>query len=207
MEHSRTITFFANGVAEYIDEFETHLLKYINPSESRYLITHELGTKTEKPHFHFVVEMDIKSYERFRDAILKKKLNLSAKNKQFGKVNEIRSVNKLLSYCLKDEGPKKTNIPSDEVKIFLEASFKKDKERDHIKDCIDRMADMPYQYEYSDTDILCKKIHILDYFKNKELDMDFRKCDRIWTKYLMKQKHLSSNTVYELMRQTFIKKL
>ena len=173
--------------------------------ESRYLIAHEISGVTKKSHFHFVVEMHIDEYTKFRDAVIKKHYKLS--KGQYGKVNNIRDVNKLLSYCLKDDGERRTNLQPDQVEEYLKKAFKRPEEKDHIEACLERMSSMPYQYQYTDTDILCKKICILEYFKNKELDCNFKKVDRIWNMYLMRQKHLSANTVYELMRQTFVKKI
>lgn len=189
---------------EELQNLEDKLKNYIQ-DESRYLIAHEIASVTKKSHFHFIVEFEIEDYNKFRDAIIRKHYGLTKGS--YGKVNDIRNINKLLSYCLKDDGERRTNFQPDQVEEYLKKSFKRPEERDHIIACLERMSSMPYQYEYTDTDILCKKICILQYFKNEELDCDFRKVDRIWNKYLMRQKHLSANQVYELMRQTFIKKL
>ncbi len=189
-----------------LQNLEDKLTGYLaSDGSQRYLIAHEIAGVTKKSHFHFIVEMEVEDYYKFRDAIIRKHYKLTKGS--YGKVNEIRAINKLLSYCLKDDGERRTNLPDDQVAEFIKKSFKRPVEKDHINACLQKMSLMPYQYEYTDTDILCKKIQILDYFKANDLDCDFRKVDRIWNKYLMRQKQLTSNQVYELMRQTFIKKL
>jgi hypothetical protein len=198
------ITFYMDLPLEELQLLEDKLKGYIE-IESRYLIAHEISGVTKKSHFHFVVEMHIDQYSKFRDAVIKKHYKLTKGS--YGKVNNIRDVNKLLSYCLKDDGERRTNLEPAQVDEFIKKSFKRPEEKDHIENCLQKMSLMPYQYEYTDTDILCKKICILDYFKSNELDCNFKKVDRIWNMYLMRQKQLTANQVYELMRQTYVKKI
>lgn len=196
----RVITFYADLPLDELDNLETYIKNYIDADESRYLIAHEIG-RSGKSHFHFVVEMEITQYNKFRDAILIKKYKLSAKKKQYGKVNEILKLNKLLSYCLKDKGAKRTNVPDEELQPYISASFRKNEEKEDMKECLEKIPKMPNKYEYTDSDILAKKIYIIDFYRKKKKSCNFNKCDRIFQDYLNQQEQLSSTQVYELMRQ------
>jgi hypothetical protein len=177
---------------------------------ARYLITHEYGSKTKKPHFHVVVEMTSEQYTKYADAILRKKYKLSGTKKEYGRVKQVRDVNKAISYILKDLAEEdaanrilgyNSNLPPDKLQEFLDNSYKKSEERDHIELAIATLPPLPHQYEFSDTDIICNKIMILDYFKKNKLDCNIQKVDRIFNMYLMRQEHLSTTTIYEIMRQ------
>jgi transcriptional regulator NrdR family protein len=194
------ITFYCDLPLEELDNLEQYLLKYIG--DGKYVIAHEVSTATAKSHFHVIAEFaELEQWDMFRNAILIKKYKLSAKNKQYGKVKKINDVNKMISYILKDDGPRRTNLQPDVVKEYLEASYKKQVDRDHVELAISSVPSMPYQYEYSDTDIICKKIVILEYFKKNDLDCNIAKVGRIFNMYLMRQKELSANQIYEIMRQ------
>ena len=141
-----------------LQNLEDKLKGYLaSDGSQRYLIAHEIAGVTKKSHFHFIVEMETEDYYKFRDAIIRKHYGLTKGS--YGKVNEIRAINKLLSYCLKDDGERRTNLPDDQVAEFIKKSFKRPQDKDHINACLQKMSLMPYQYEYTDTDILCKKIH------------------------------------------------
>ena len=109
----------------------------------------------------------------------------------------------MISYILKENDPEKRKHNLDEKLIdeYLTQSFKKDDDRSHIEICLDKMIPLGNDYQFSDTDLVCKKIQILDYFKTQNIDCNFNKVQRIFDMYLMRQKHLSSSTIYEIMRQ------
>lgn len=193
-------TFYCDLPLEELENLEQYLLKYIG--DGKYVIAHEISAVQQKSHFHVIAEFgELGQWDMFRNAILIKKYNLSAKNKQYGKVKKINDVNKMISYILKDDGPRRTNLEPDVVKEYLEASYKKQVDRDHVELAISSVPPMPYQYEYSDTDIICKKILILEYFKKNDLDCNISKVGRIFNMYLMRQKELSATQIYEIMRQ------
>lgn len=201
MDENRAIMFFCNGDVETIGDKEQHLNNYLTP-DSKYLITHELGTKTRKPHFHFMVEMEVAEYTKYADAILRKKYKLKGNKKEYGRVSKIRDLEHAIAYSLKDEGEKRTNMDPDSIQQFLEISYRKPAEKDHFENCLNGLIPWPHQYEFSDTDIICKKIQILEYFKNNKLECNFNKVQRIFDKFLMQQEHLSASTLYDIMRQT-----
>ncbi len=116
-------------------------------------------------------------------------------------LSEINDVNKMISYILKDDGPRRTNIDAALINEYLEASYKKSEDRDHIELAIQSVPHMPYQYEYSDTDIICRKIMILEYFKNNNLDCNIQKVDRVFNMYLMRHEKFSASMIYEIMRK------
>ncbi len=196
-----TITFYCDLELTEFDNLETYIKKYFTDPDAKYIIAHEISLVKQKSHFHVICEKF--EWNKFRDNILIKKYALKSKNKQFGKVRQINDVNKMISYILKENDPEKrrTNLEHNLIEEYLANSYKKSDDRSHIEICLDNMSDLPYQYEYSDTDLLCKKIHILQYFKNNDLECNFNKVQRIFDMYLMRQKNLSANTIYELMRQ------
>lgn len=210
MDQSKTITFYIDLPPGELVQLEHYLLRYIDKDENKYLITHETSSVSKKSHYHFVVEMDNKKYENFRDNIIKKKYNLSArkdkegKGKQYGKVNKIRDVNAMISYCLKDEGPRRTNLGETEIEDFLRASFKKDEEKEHIQACIEGMPKLTITYSINieqdmELEIKCRKIWIIEYFKKNNLEINWSKCNRIFDLYLLKQ-DISADRTYEFMR-------
>lgn len=209
MDHTRVIMYYCNGERQFIQEFTSHLMKYLD-DDAKYLVTHELGTQTKKPHFHALAEMTSEQYTKYADAILRKKYKLTGSKKEYGRVKQVRDCNKAISYILKDldkDNPDNqilgynSNLPPDQIQEFLDKSFRKNEDRDHIELAIDSVPQLPYQYEYSDTDIICKKIQILEYFKNNNLDCNIQKVDRIFNMYLMRHEKLSANQIYEIMRQ------
>ncbi len=191
------LTFYAHLPLAELDNLESALLSYID--ESRYLIAHEISQVKKISHFHVIAEMDNNQWEHFRNNIIIKRYSLKAKNKQYGKVKKINDVNKMISYCLKDDGERRTNIPDDEIQEFLKNSYKKPEDRDHIQVCIQSIPALEYKYSYSDTDILIKKVQIIEYFKNNDLEINYNKCNRIFDMYLLKQK-LSASQIYDIMR-------
>lgn len=209
MDQTRVIMYYCNGERQFINEFTSHLMNYLD-DESRYLVTHEIGSKTKKPHFHVIAEMSNEQYTKYADAILRKKYKLSGSKKEYGRVKQVRDCNKAISYILKDLAEKdaatrmlgyNSNLPDDVIVEFLEKSFKKSEDKDHIELAIESVPQLPYQYEYTDTDIICRKIMILEYFKNNNLDCNIQKVDRIFNMYLMRHEKLSANQIYEIMRQ------
>ncbi len=200
MNPERTLMFYCIGEVSTIDAKLDDLRKYI-PDESRYLITHEIGSATKKPHFHVIAEMQVEEYKKYADAVLRKKYQLLGNKKEYGKVNKINDINKAISYILKDEGEKRTNLPAEELAEFLKNSFRKEEDKDHIELAIQSVPQLTFQYSYSDTDIVCAKIMILEYFKKNNLDCNIQKVGRIFNMYLMRHEKFSASQIYEIMRQ------
>jgi hypothetical protein len=193
------ITFYVNLPLDELENLETALISYTH-EDDKYLIAHEVSAVKKKSHFHVIAEIDNNQYEHFRNNILMKRYQLKAKAKQYGKVKQINDVNKMISYCLKDDGPRRTNLADEDVKDFLEKSFKKPQDRDHIECCIESLPPLEYKYSYTDTDILIKKVQILEYFKNNGLECNYNKINRIFDMFLLKQTHISSSQTYDIMR-------
>ena len=203
--------FFAIGQQDQLQTFTDDLLKYLN-NESRYVITHEIANISLKPHFHVVAEMTTDQYTKYADAILRKKYKLKGNKKEYGKVNKINDVNKAISYILKDLAEKdaaermlgmRSNIDEIELQQFLENSYKKSDDKCHIETCIEKIAPMKLQYEYSDDDLLWYKIKILEYYQEKKIDVGYKKIDRIFEMYINRQHHLPATVLYTILRQNF----
>ncbi len=192
------LTFYCNLPLDDLDDLHQTFLRYLT-DESRYVIAHEISTVKKISHFHVIAEMTNDKWEQFRNSYLMKKKNLLAKNKQFGKVKKINDINKMISYCIKDDGERRTNIPLDQIQDYLSKSYRKSEERDHIQLCIESIVPLEYKYSYSDTDILIKKVQIIEYFQKNNLEINYNKCNRIFDMWLLKQK-ISPAQIYDVMR-------
>lgn len=210
MDKDQSLTFYVDLPEGEIDQLKLYLLRYIDERTAKYLITHEISSVSKKSHYHFVVEMSVKNYEKFRDNIIKKKYKLSARKgedgqgKQYGKVTNIRDINKMITYCLKDEGERRTNLSDEDINDFLRASFKKDEEKEHIQILIEKMPKISINYTMDverdmKIQIQGRKIYIIDYFRKNNLEFNWRKIDRIFELFLAKQ-DLTSERIYEFMR-------
>lgn len=212
MDPEKTITFYCDLPQGELDNIEKKLENYLPYGvESKYIIAHETSLVMQKSHFHVICEN--LEWNKFRDNILIKQYGLKSKNKQFGKVKKIKDINKMISYILKQgkllkekeeiDAQRRTNLADDLIQEYLESSFQKEDDRSHIELCLEKIPPLPHQYSFSDTDLECKKIAILHYFISHRtpLECNFNKVQRIFDMYLMRQKHLSATTIYEIMRQ------
>lgn len=74
-----------------------------------YVIGFEVSKKNEVPHAHVVAWGEPNTYANFRATILAKKLALSGRAKkkgdrrQYGKINHIKCIHKLISYTIKNK--------------------------------------------------------------------------------------------------------
>ncbi len=97
----------------------------------KYLVSEEVAEnkhiETNGEHYHFVAEISNKSYHKISKRI-RDKYNLTGKAKngvgrQYGKVTDIKNVDRMIAYCMKD-GYISTNLTEDELKKYENISFK-----------------------------------------------------------------------------------
>ncbi len=105
--------------------------------EAQYLVTEETSktshTDVSGQHFHIIAQITDKQYTNYSKRIITK-LGLRGKadlglSRQYGKV-KIKDLDRALSYILKDNGVKHTNMSQEQIQAFYDKSFKKDESRD-----------------------------------------------------------------------------
>jgi hypothetical protein len=195
------ICFYVNAELSQIDVIKDDLLRYM-PMSKKYLICHELGI-TGKSHFHIIAEFSVVDYNKYRTNILINKYLLKAKNKEYGKVSSIRDVNKMISYCLKDEGDRRTNLSPDVVEQYLRDSYKKDTKRAHYQNCLDNMFKINNSHILTDTQkeytIQNAKVHIIKYYKDHQLSVNWNLIQRLFDDWLSSQ-DISPSFHYDILR-------
>lgn len=104
----------------------------------KYIISKEISktahTETNGEHIHFMVEITDKDYHRFSKRLFIDRFNLrgrasKGKPRQYGKVKQIDSIEKMKTYTLK-EGDYESNLSEEEVKLLFEKSYRKKDEVD-----------------------------------------------------------------------------
>lgn len=107
----------------------------------QFVIAKEISSVAHKEtageHIHFVAEMTPTVYHAFCKRVFKDKYKLAGqarggKPRQYGKVNEIKDITRMIAYCLKD-GDFVTNIPADELEKYKKVSFKKIEQKKESK--------------------------------------------------------------------------
>jgi len=121
-------------IYKIFNEYKDEIGKYVIAKEIALDGTH---VSTNGEHFHFVAEMTIKTYHKLTKRFKEKyKLNGSAKGgktKQYGKVNDIKDISRMIAYCMKD-GDFQTNLTATEVEGYKKISFKKPEKKVKDKD-------------------------------------------------------------------------
>ncbi len=133
------------------EEIKEKLTKYIEPT-AQYLVVGEKAMETHQAtngeHFHFLVQMSQKAYTNFtKHFIMKYKLRGNAKNgigRQYGKIKNIKDLERLHSYMLKDQdlgNPIYTNYENDEIDKWAEKSFKKKNKKTYLEEFSEKITD------------------------------------------------------------------
>jgi len=126
------IAFMCYTTIEHYDYLEETLKEY---NIGTYFIGYE-GEPYE--HYHFLVEMPPEDYVKFRKRVFIDKLKLrgqakSGQPRQYGKINNIKDIEKMKSYTIK-EGNYRTNLEDQqELQILIDRSFSKQEKIDKEK--------------------------------------------------------------------------
>lgn len=131
-------SFMAHIQHEHIEYVEDTLKDY---DIGKYIIGMEHADSVGD-HLHFLVQMTDTDYHKFSKRVFKDKFKLRGQNrggkcKQYGMLKEIRDLEKMTAYTVKD-GNVKTNMSDKEIKKYTELSYKKE---DKLE-LLDELADL-----------------------------------------------------------------
>ncbi len=110
--------------------FKQKLLKY---NVGQYIVGKEVaeGThnETKGEHIHICCQMSNEEYHKFAVTVLRQQMKLRGRavagfSRQYGKVKQVRSLEKMKAYTIKDENID-TNIADNELQKLKEMSYKK----------------------------------------------------------------------------------
>ncbi len=152
MDELKIIACWFDGERSRFDDYENHLKKY----SDKYLIAFETTRdKKEKPHFHFLFEGTDTGYANMAASMLRKyKLKSVGKgNKKYGKVTNIRTIEGMCSYTLKQGDYRTAGFTEEEVKEWYANSFDKKKPKDISADIFEFLDQtIPNYSNYQSTD-------------------------------------------------------
>lgn len=102
-------------------------------SKRKYLV---VGEKKPYEHMHFCIDMSDKEYRNFANQVFRQKYNLrgrasNGKSRQYGKIKEIRDLELLLAYMLKDGIEYHKNVWTTMDKNMLEKLYE---EKSRVKE-------------------------------------------------------------------------
>lgn len=121
------IAFMAHLPEDQFDYLEDKLKERC--STALYVIAHETEPYS---HFHFLVQMSNEDWVKFRKTIFIDHYKLAGqarngKPRQYGKVKEIKDLDKMLSYTIKDNSFR-TNMAEEQIADALDKSFKQERQ-------------------------------------------------------------------------------
>lgn len=137
MDKTKTKMFMAHIPIKDISNVVTTLLQY--ESVGNYLVC---GETTPYEHIHYLVEMDDKDYKRYAKRVFIDKYKLRGRAtrnlcRQYGKVKNIKDIEKAISYTLKDQQIDDewlfTNMDVNVVVDYLGKSYKKEERKSKIE--------------------------------------------------------------------------
>lgn len=136
--------------------FKEYLEEYVG----KYLISMEVSEdshkETDGEHYHFVAEISPKTYhritKRFKDKYHLKGQSRNGIGRQYGIVKDIKDIDRLIAYCMKD-GQYETNFNEEELKKYENISFKPkkkqlDKNESFTQRITNRLIEENPQYEW-----------------------------------------------------------
>lgn len=116
---------------EVYSNFKEKLLKY---NIGNYIVGKEVSENSHKEtngeHIHVCCQMTDDDYHRFAVTVLRQQMNLRGRAvagfcRQYGKVKQIRSLEKMKAYTVKDSNVD-TNIGDEELEKLNQISYKKE---------------------------------------------------------------------------------
>lgn len=176
---------------------------------------------TSGQHFHFACEMTDVAYHSFAKTLFIDKFKLKnggrgqkAGNK-YGKVEKIKSLDRILGYTLKD-GTFWSNMSEEDIKYYRQFGFQKKKSyKKELKDDFEElMAHISAQYShqsamaYIDKDLVgpeLKKIIFMYHLKKQEKRKDLSRVqlDRLIRLWIMYYSPFEDELKYEVMNYCF----
>jgi hypothetical protein len=128
------------GAIRHLHMTEIHKI-WDETDKGLYVVSKEISSEshqdTDGEHFHFVAEMTPIVYHAFSKRLFKDRFNLrgvakDGLSRQYGKVKEIKDINRMIAYSLKD-GDYITNISDDEIDRYKLISFAKIEKPSKVK--------------------------------------------------------------------------
>ncbi len=133
METKYIACFFTLSLDKF-DDLEQTLLNY---DIGKYLIGYEVTPDVKKKeHFHILFEGTEQIYNNFSKVIVEK-FGLRSKgkgNKKYGKVKDIRDIEKMCSYTIKGGNYRTNGFSEDRIKEWYDSSFQKQNGREVSKE-------------------------------------------------------------------------
>ncbi len=153
MEEKFIACFFTLSLDKF-DDLEQTLLDY---DIGKYLIGFETTKNKEaKEHFHLLFEGTEQIYNNFSKKIVER-YGLRSKgkgNKKYGKVKDIRDIEKMCSYTLKGGNYRTNGFSEEAIKSYYESSFEKQSHKDISADIFAHLDEMMKQPNDNDYEIL-----------------------------------------------------
>jgi len=182
--------FFAIHHTE-IDWLEEKLKTYLQ-DPNNYVMSMETSTtthqETEGQHIHILATMGSSEYKKFSTIVIRKyKLSGKAQNgkgRQYGKLNVIRDLGKMLSYTLKDNNFR-TNMDEQLIKTAYDKSYKKEEKLDEETKIMNYIKEQHIKFKCSHLCLDWKDpepifgfrsaaISVIEYFKQKNIETKIR---------------------------------
>ncbi len=125
----KIIACWFDGERSRFDDYESKIAVYAD----KYLVAFETTRdKKEKPHFHFLFEGTEADYTNFAASMLRcyKLKSVGKGNKKYGKIKDIRTIEGMCSYTLKQGDYRTAGFTEEQVKEWYANSFDKKKPKD-----------------------------------------------------------------------------
>ena len=144
------ISFFCAVKHDHYDYLEEILTEY---NIGTYIIGAEVADGTHKDtdgeHFHFYVEMSLKDYHKFSKRVFRDKFKLrgQARNgepRQYGKVKNIESLERMKIYTVK-EGKVRSNLTAEQLQVLMDKSYEKQSDLSQIDQILLNLRNVPLQ--------------------------------------------------------------
>lgn len=171
-------------------------------------------------HYHFLVQMTDKDYHKYSKRVFKDKFKLRGQNrggkcKQYGKLKEIKDLEKMKAYTCKDNKVM-TNMSDEEIQKYVEMSYKKEEQLElidemaeilnerYINQCIiDYGPEENYETSSHTFHIKHLRMMIIDIMREKNLKSISRtKVENVLYRFLMKKGspyHATTENIYNVL--------
>jgi len=174
---------------QHFDYLEKTLQEY---DIGGYIIGHETDPY---PHFHIAFEeLSENQYINLNKKIVNNfKLRADSKKgkrKQYGKINQIKDIEKLKSYTVKD-GNYRSNLSSSQMAEIIERSFKKTKKKEWLDTCLEYIEEYPKLFRETHVE----KSNFVEY-----LDIDERLGKQLILFHLEKEVRFTYNQIKSMVR-------
>lgn len=172
------IAFFA--AIKHTQETEEYLVNSLMSYDiGSYLIVRETSATAHKltngDHYHFLVQMKMDDYVRFRKRVFLDYFKLKGRatkncGRQYGKVNYLKDPDRMAVYMMKDDSVVASTFTEKQLEAWYEMSFKKSEQKGY-KDFLRKYVDEHLYIDTCDDDEgdIFTKICVLQVAFNREI--------------------------------------